>query len=425
MGGKVRRQPRSSRSVDRTGRPKPSGGWRHASRIPFPVDENAGMGSLAQRSPKHGQLLGGRVHAGDRTASPRFYERAGAYGDSYVSVAGGSAISLADARDLECKCQCSVAPGRHGRRCARTPTNPARSCRAGLVDRLLKRRQSHTFARSDARKGNQHSRGAGRGPASNYPAAPHREAVARVGRRIARSSFWAISHMNPGFRSEHVLTARITPNESFCSEAARCVSFYRNVLDQVQAFPGTSGAALVNTLPLGGRVSKRSVDVENNEVPQGEDVPLFWLNVVTPEYFRVMGISVLSGRGFSDSDVSGAPVAVVTQETARRYWPNESAVGKHIRLLDDKDWRTVVGVIPDVRAYDLQRNVPDWISGTAYVPYNPMATLEDRRIPTEMTIAIQTASDDSQIVSMLRNSVAGLNQQAPISEVKTMGAVVS
>src|SRR5258708_14884969 len=238
-------------------------------------------------------------------------------------------------------------------------------------------------------------------------------------------SFWAISHMNPGFRSEHVLTARITPNESCCSEAARCVSFYRNVLDQVQAFPGTSGAALVNTLPLGGRVSKRSVDVENNEVREGEDVLLFWLNVVPPEYFRVMGISVLSGRGFSDSDVSGAPVAVVTQETARRYWPNESAVGKHIRLLDDKDWRTVVGVIPDVRAYDLQRNVPDWINGSAYVPYHPTATLEDRRMPTEMTITIRTASDDSQIASMLRNTVAGLNQEVPVSEVKSMRAVVS
>src|SRR5260370_42565389 len=138
-----------------------------------------------------------------------------------------------------------------------------------------------------------------------------------------------------------------------------------------------------------------------------------------------MGISVLSGRGFSDSDVSGAPVAVVTQETARRYWPNESAVGKHIRLLDDKDWRTVVGVIPDVRAYDLQRNVPDWINGSAYVPYHPTATLEDRRMPTEMTITIRTASDDSQIASMLRNTVAGLNQEVPVSEVKRMRAVVS
>jgi predicted permease len=138
-----------------------------------------------------------------------------------------------------------------------------------------------------------------------------------------------------------------------------------------------------------------------------------------------MGIPLLSGRAFSDSDVSGAPVAVVPEETARRYWPNQSAVGKHIRLLNDKDWRTIVGIIPDVRAYDLQRNAPEWIGGTAYVPYDSTATLEDRRIPTEMTIVIRTASDDLQIASMLRNRVTGLNQQVPISEVKTMGAVVS
>jgi putative ABC transport system permease protein len=238
-------------------------------------------------------------------------------------------------------------------------------------------------------------------------------------------SFWALSHVNPGFRSEHILTARITPNESFCGDAARCLAFYRNVLDQVQSIPGISGAAFVNTLPLGGRVSKRSLEVEDYVDPSGNTAPLFWLNIVTPGYFRVMGISFLSGREFSDSDVSGTPVAVVTAETARRFWPNQSALGKHIRLIDDKSWRTIVGVISDVRAYDLQRNTPNWIQGTAYVPYNPTATLEDRRVPSQMTIAIRTASDDSQITAMLRGSVAALNHEVPVSEVKTMGAVVT
>jgi predicted permease len=238
-------------------------------------------------------------------------------------------------------------------------------------------------------------------------------------------SFWAISHVNPGFRAEHILTARITPNESFCNDAKRCLAFYHSVQEQVQAFAGTNGAALVNTLPLGGRVSKRSLDVEGFVVPPGEDVPLFWLNVVSPEYFPVMGIPLLGGRAFIDSDLSGAPVAIVTEETARRFWPNQVAVGKHIRLVDDKDWRTIVGVIPNVRAYDLQRNAPEWIDGTAYVPYNSAATLEDRRIPTEMTLAIRTAADDSQIATVIRNTVAALNQEVPVSEVKTMRAVVS
>ena len=239
-------------------------------------------------------------------------------------------------------------------------------------------------------------------------------------------SFWALSHVDPGFRSEHVLSARIAPNQSFCGDAARCLTFYRNLLDQIRTSPAVAGTALVNTLPLGGRVAKRSLDVENYAPAAGQDLsPLFWLHVVTPDYFRVMGVPLLSGRTFVDADVSGEPVAIVTAATARRFWPNQNAVGKHIHLLDDKSWRTIVGVIADVRAYDLQRNIPSWMSGTAYVPYNSSATLEDRRMPSEMTIVIRSTSDEAQTAAMLREAVASLSHEVPVSEVKTMGAVVS
>ena len=238
-------------------------------------------------------------------------------------------------------------------------------------------------------------------------------------------SFSALSNVNPGFGREHILTARITPNQSFCSDEARCIAFYRNLLDQVRGFPGTSGAALINTLPLGGRVSKRSVDVEGYVVATGQTAPLFWLNIVTPDYFQVMQIPLRWGRGFLESDVSGEPVAVITAETARRFWPKESALGKHIRLLNDSNWRTIVGVIPDVRAYDLQRNVPNWIDGVVYVPYNPTATMEDKRVPAEMTLAIRTPSDESNLARQLSTSVAALNPEAAVSEVRSMDEVVS
>src|SRR5437879_1760053 len=148
-------------------------------------------------------------------------------------------------------------------------------------------------------------------------------------------SFWALSHIDPGFRPEHVMTARITPNQSFCSDAERCLTFYRNLLDQVRTSPAIAGAALVNTLPLGGRVAKRSLNVENYTPPPGQDLsPLFWLHVVTPDYFRVMGIPLLSGRTFVDGDVSGEPIAIVTDEPARRFWPNHTAAGKPSPQLD-------------------------------------------------------------------------------------------
>jgi len=239
-------------------------------------------------------------------------------------------------------------------------------------------------------------------------------------------SFWALSHLNPGFRSERILTARITPNESFCADTARCLTFYRDVLDHVQSSPGVSGAALVNTLPLNGRVSKRSLEIEGLLATAGEALPLFWLDVITPDYFHVMGIPLLSGRAFTRADESGnPPVVIMAASSAQRFWPGQNAVGKHIKFVRDDEWRTVVGVIADVRAYDLQHTIPDYMRGTVYVPYSPKASLEDGRVPAEMTIAVQTSSDDSQVGSMLRGIVTGLNPEVPVSELKTMRAVVS
>jgi putative ABC transport system permease protein len=146
---------------------------------------------------------------------------------------------------------------------------------------------------------------------------------------------------------------------------------------------------------------------------------------VTPDYFRVMNIPLLAGRAFADSDLEGAPSAIITAETAHRFWANQDAVGKHIRLLNDQAWRTVIGVIPDVRAYDLQHNAPDWLGGTAYILTNSAATLENHRVPVEMTIAIRTASDGQQLAATLRATVSALNQEILVSEIKSMNAFVS
>ncbi|HKD49612.1 MAG TPA: ABC transporter permease [Candidatus Acidoferrum sp.] len=239
-------------------------------------------------------------------------------------------------------------------------------------------------------------------------------------------SFWALSHVDPGFRSAHILTARVSPNQAFCSDSERCLAFYRALLDQVRTSPGVDSVALVNTLPLGGRVAKRSLNFENHTPDAGQDQsPLFWLNVVTPEYFRVMGIPIVGGRAFTDADVSGEPVAIISTETARRFWSNQNAVGKHIQLNDDKSWRTIVGVTADVRAYDLQRTIPTWMKGVAYVPYNHSATLEDHRMPADLSMVMRTSVDNSQMGARLREAVASANSEAAIGGIKTMSAVLS
>jgi len=239
-------------------------------------------------------------------------------------------------------------------------------------------------------------------------------------------SFWALSQVDPGFRPEHVITARITPNQSFCNDPGRCLAFYRSVLDQMRTSPSVSDVALVNTLPLNGRVSKRSLEFENLRSAAGEILPLFWLHVVTPDYFRVMDIPLRSGRWFNQADESGnSPVAIMTAESAQRFWPEQSALGKHIRFSRETEWRTVVGVVGNVRAYDLQHSTPDYMNGTVYVPFNMKATGESGQVPTEMTVAVRSTGDDGQVAAMLRGIVTTADPDTPVGELKTMQAVLS
>jgi len=173
-------------------------------------------------------------------------------------------------------------------------------------------------------------------------------------------------------------------------------------------------------------VAKRSFDIEEFTVLSSQTSPLFWLNIVTPEYFRVMDIPLLSGRWFTAADESGGPpVVVVTATTAQKFWNGGNAVGKHVRFVGEKDWRTVVGVVADVRAYDLQNSLPEYMKGTAYVPYSSRATLEDGHVPAEMTIALRADSNGSDAGAVLRSTVAALNPEAPVSEIKSMNAIIS
>lgn len=239
-------------------------------------------------------------------------------------------------------------------------------------------------------------------------------------------SLWALSHMNPGFGSDHIVTARITPNESFCDDHGRCDQFYRSLVEQTRAIPGVSDAGIVNTLPLGGRVNKRAADFEGYVPAAGEPDPLLWEYYVSADYFRLMRIPLLRGREFTNADSAGTPlVAIVTASTARRFWPDADAIGKHMQATGDKDSYTIIGIVPDVRAYDLRHETPSYMNGTVYVPYGPKATVADGRMPAEMSLVVRTSNDASQIGKAFHDIAFSLNPEAPVSEIKTMPGVLS
>ena len=236
---------------------------------------------------------------------------------------------------------------------------------------------------------------------------------------------WTLSRTDPGFSSDQVVTARISPTESLCSTPDRCLAFYHALDDQTQAAAGVSGAALVNTLPLTGAVAKRSLDVEGFTVPSSRPAPLFWLHVITPGYFQVMDMRLESGRAFTREDLTGPPVAVVTSSTARRFWEGQNPIGRRVRFVGERHWHTIVGVVADVRAFNLTKNVPDWIAGTVYVPHGPNGTMEDGRVPSDMTLALRTSLTGAQVETLLRRLVAGVSGEVVVGDVRPMSAVLA
>jgi putative ABC transport system permease protein len=240
-------------------------------------------------------------------------------------------------------------------------------------------------------------------------------------------SLWSLSHSDPGFQPEHVVTARVSPAESVCREQDRCLAFYRSFEARLQGAAGITSAALVNTLPLTGAVAKRTLELEGFKTPGNQTQPLFWLHAITADYFRVMNVRLVSGRAFTTEDLTGRPaVAIVPLATARKFWPGTDPIGRHIRFIGEQHWHTIVGVVADVRAFDLTRDLPEWTAGAVYVPYGPNATMEDGRIPAELTLTLGTTLDPAEVTATLRRAVtASAGGDVAISDVRTMETVVA
>jgi putative ABC transport system permease protein len=247
-----------------------------------------------------------------------------------------------------------------------------------------------------------------------------------IGAGLLIKSLWLLTQVNPGFTTEHILTLRVTPNESLCSTRSACVAFYDELLRRARGINGVSDVAAANVLPLSDEVPMVPVDLEGHpRIPSQNVAPLLWAGAVTPRYFRIMQIRILEGRGFTDSDsAQSAPVVLVSAATARKYWPGEDAIGKHIRPVWDQAWRTVVGVAEDVRQYDLAGHSPSILSGAVYMPYAQAIDVSER-IPIEMTLIVRTGSDPATIAARISDLVAGINPDVPVSAVQTMDEVVN
>jgi putative ABC transport system permease protein len=232
--------------------------------------------------------------------------------------------------------------------------------------------------------------------------------------------------VDPGFRPEQTLTVRVTPNPSTCEPRSACIALYGELLRRLRDLSGTSEVAAANAVPLRGAEPLLPVELEGHPLATTNPIaPLVWAGAVTPSYFRVMRMPLLRGRSFDEADAErAARVVLVSAATARRYWPGEDPIGKRIRVVWDEEWRTVVGVVGDVRQYELSGRAPAEITGAMYMPYAQAVAL-NRQIPVAMSLLVRTSADPSRVAAGIREMVATVNPDVPVSEVQTMESVVA
>jgi len=245
-----------------------------------------------------------------------------------------------------------------------------------------------------------------------------------VGSGLLIRSFTNVLRVNPGFRPEHVLTVQVPSawaplGRDDRAETERKQQRFRDLLDRVSHLPGIGAAAMVTVLPMGHVEVRTIIHVEGRTEPAaGEDQPLQY-RAASPDYFRVMGIPVLKGRAFAESDQPGAPdVAVVSEAMARRYWPGEDPVGKRFSFSDGGHgpWTTVVGEVGSVH-YNRLTAEPE---GELYTPYR------QRLMAAQVaTLVLRTPLDPRVMAAPVRAAIRAYDPGQPIADVMSMSQVLS
>jgi putative ABC transport system permease protein len=232
-----------------------------------------------------------------------------------------------------------------------------------------------------------------------------------VGAGLLIQSFVRLRNTALGFRTDHTLTMRISIPEDKYPQDEQVSAFYDRLLDKVRTLSGVERAGMVSFLPLTGHEFDNSFDIvgrppfppSHGEYPQ--------VRTVDPQYFSVLGISLLRGRALNDLDRLGRPRAIVISESmARRYWHDESPLGEHVVVYMGKDqspWE-IVGVVSDVRT-DIDAESQPMI----YFPYAQMPY-------RFMVLAVRSHADPKTMAEAVRIAASSIDPDQPLYQVRTL-----
>lgn len=230
-------------------------------------------------------------------------------------------------------------------------------------------------------------------------------------------ALWQLQAVDPGFRTEGVLTLRTALPLPKYEKVAQRREFYTRVLSDVQALPGVSSAAYISGLPMMMRGGIWGVSVEGRPESRAEARGAS-MRYATPGFFKAMGIPLLMGRDISEADAQNSPyVAVVSESFVRHYWPGENPLGRRFKFaLHD---RTLVGVVGDIRVRGLERSS------------EPQVYLSYQQVPdgwiigyTPKDLVIRSSGDPATLVPAIRRIIRSADPEQAVSDVRMLAEIV-
>lgn len=252
-----------------------------------------------------------------------------------------------------------------------------------------------------------------------------------AGAGLLIKSLYALSQVNTGFQPAHILAIRISPNQSLCRKPAACVAFYDELIRRARDINGVSNVATANTIPVDGDLPTIPVDVEGHPKSADYPAPMLWAGAVSPDYLQMTHVPLLAGRGFAETDgANSGGVVLISATTAKHFWPGENAIGKHIKTTGEQGWRTVIGVVGDVRQYKLSKGLPSWVDGAMYMLYPQSVRYapsepSGQEIPVTMNLLVKTSGDSSRTANEIRELARNQDPNVAIGEVRMMEQIVS
>ncbi|MGH9862569.1 MAG: ABC transporter permease [Candidatus Acidiferrales bacterium] len=239
--------------------------------------------------------------------------------------------------------------------------------------------------------------------------------VLLVGAGLMMKSFYRLLRVDPGFRTERVLSFRLALPQIKYPENPQVVGFFQQLEEKLHSLPEVSAVGVVSQLPLSGAYSSGTVAVETLP-PTFPDFPYGGFETdrraATPGYFKTLGLTLVRGRWLEDSDTAAAPlVAVVDESFVRHAWPKgEDPLGQHVSInFDQMKWRTVVGVVRHVKHYGLDTEGREQI----YFPHAQMT-------PRNMYVTLRTGGNPTSVAAAARREVSALDPEQPLYDLRTM-----